>query len=242
MSRPTIIIPAAGNSRRFKDVGINTPKGMLRFKWRGQSRTMIGHVLDGLDHLGCELLVNAVWDGWSGYSGSGLLSVGATQGQADTVRLALQSIGPDRPVLILNSDCGFTYPLDRFLKQAQNFEATALVFPGCGDTAYSYVDQFPMFSHGYEKQPISSWALAGAFYFHSSEVLLRAIREQMTLDIRHAGEFYLSEALGFYPGDKLAVAMERRQLHVWGTPEDLARDSTVVIEDPTVEAILATLR
>jgi hypothetical protein len=41
---------------------------------------------------------------------------------------------------------------------------------------------------------------------------------------------------------KLAVKMEREEWLLWGTPEDLARDPRVKIEDPAIEAILKEMR
>ena len=41
----TLIIPAAGESRRFTHAGIQKPKGLLRMNWRGIERTMIEHKL-----------------------------------------------------------------------------------------------------------------------------------------------------------------------------------------------------
>lgn len=142
-------------------------------------------------------------------------------------------------MLVLNSDCGFNYPLHVFVKQAELFGMAALVFPGYDDRAYSYVDGYPIFKGAAEKLNISEWALAGAYYFRSSSRLRLLIKSMKERDERHAGEFYMSLALR---DTGLAVAMERRQLRVWGTPEDLARDPGVRVEDPEIEKILERLR
>lgn len=251
MSRlPTVIIPAAGNSRRFRDAGIDIPKGLIRFKRGDVTGAMLEHILcDYLEQADCEppLIVVNENTAFPMQNFSFMVEVArvpATLGQAHTVFLGLETLGDaiEGPILVLNSDVGYEYPLEVFCRQAQSFSAAALVFPGEGDTAFSYVDSFPLFTQAREKQVISNWAMAGAYYFSNGFELKCALRSQINSGARHANEFYLSGTFGYLSGEKIAISMQRNQLLQWGTPEDLARDKKVRIEDPAIEAALAPLR
>lgn len=118
-----------------------------------------------------------------------------------------------------------------------------MVFRGHGDTAFSYINDFPLFSKAEEKRPVSSWAMAGAYYFKHADLLHQALLQQMRNNVVHAGEVYLSGVYNTPPlhfKQFLAVAMHRWQLAVWGTPEDLARDRTVSIVNDELRELLSS--
>jgi hypothetical protein len=237
----TVLIPAAGSSQRFVDAGIAQPKGLIRFAWgEGKPQTMVENVSRGISTARRWIGVSKGND-WHGI-GIDVVTTGETEGQAETLHKMIHLIGLcNEPVLILNSDCGFTYPLSVFVRQAQNFSAAALVFRS-RSRAYSYVDGMPVFRSAQEKNPISRWAMAGAYYWRSATELSAALVEQHMAGAKHGEEYYLSGAFDYMDGAMLAVPMERAQWHCWGTPEDLARDPDVQIEDPAIEAILRRLR
>jgi len=173
--------------------------------------------------------------------------VESTRGQADSVRIGLKGAmecweGDKFEVMVVNTDAGFVYPLDVFYEQARNFPGAVMLFRGHGDTSYSYVCDYPLFSHAQEKRPISPWAIAGAYYFQDSRCLYEALVAQARDNITHAGELYLSGVFNVGPyrlSRFLAVAMHRWQLAVWGTPEDLARDASVGIVDEGIQKMLS---
>lgn len=249
-SHVNVLIPAAGGSRRFAEAGISLPKGLIRFRWRQSApRTMIEHVacrdnrLSQSAHfyvgMSDSLGVDPRWNACP----MPKVDVGHTRGQAETVLRMLRALKiDDEPVLVLNSDCGFTYPLSTFIMQAGAFVGAALVFQSAS-RAYSYVRGMPLFYSAQEKEPISRWAMAGAYFFPRAGVLREAIERQIGANHQHAGEFYLSGSLTYMVGEEmLAVPMEREQWHCWGTPEDLARDPQVQVEDESIEKILRRMR
>lgn len=241
-----VLVPAAGESRRFKEAGIDKPKGLILFqheKLDGFDRVMVEHVLQ--DFPRATIAVSAVTPEWQNF-GRGrrvrdIIEVGSTLGQADTVKKALRAIDSvklETPVLVLNSDCGFLYPLKAFVAQAREFDSAVLVFDGLGETAFSYIDNFPIFKTAAEKFPISKWAIAGAFYFRRAAALMLALEQQQRGGPCHSnGEFYLSGTFRHLEGTHLAVAMLREQLLSWGTPEDLARDRDIHIENEVNEKL-----
>lgn len=246
-----VLIPAAGSSRRFAEVGILRPKGTIPFRWRqGPRRSMIEQVAYA-DHM---LSQSALY--FVGINDPGLVEreywdtvpmpkvqTGPTRGQAHTVLLMLHALSlDDEPVLVLNSDNAFTYPLSVFVSQAIAYPGAALVTRS-RNRAYSYVSGMPLFYTAREKEPISQWAMAGAYFFPQGRDLRRAIERQMAANAVHNGEFYLSGALTYMMGAAmLAVPIDRSQWHCWGTPEELARDPEVQIDDPEVATVLAQYR
>lgn len=251
--KPTVIVPAGGSSRRFKEAGIELPKGLIRFRCTGDNtpypRTMIEHVLDHewLDGLKTivatraeegEQFAASLPDAWT------VCAIPETQGQADTVRRTIVAEQIQGPVLVVNSDNRIDYPLMALCQQGQNYAAATLVFTGSGDTAYSYVEEFPLFQAAHEKTPCSPWAIAGAFYFRDAQALKKAIESQRDASETHAGEYYLSGAMSHLTMglDKLAVVMPRTMLRGWGTPEELARDPAVIIEDAAINKKLEAYR
>ena len=238
----TVIVPAAGKSQRFADAGIEGHKALIKFHWRNHHGTMFDHILRDLekDHL--------IWIGVNGLDvftvRDYVVDVGLTEGQADTVHRMLLKLNKNGPVLVLNCDAGFDYPLELFEQQCMSTGLAygALVFPGNEERQYSYVDNYPLFLSAAEKNPISSWAMAGAYWFSSSKELASVFEHQFLNGTKHSGEFYLSGTFQMMRGPGLAVAMERKQLHVWGTPEDLARDPTVRITHNRLALILEKLK
>lgn len=246
-TRPSavIVVPACGFSERFRAAGIDVHKALIRFHVSpygipGEYKTMLQNSLSDL--RGHRLVVVARPDDEEDFTkafSNNMIIQEPTEGQAHTVKLACETLEPDSPVLVINCDNGFRYSLTTFLSQARNFFAAALVVPGRGDTSFSYVDDFPMFRQAQEKTAISDWALAGVYWFQRADMLVEAITKQMEADDRHSnGEFYLSGTFAHINAGKLAVAMERNQLRDWGTPEGLARDPFVEIEDPEIQRIL----
>lgn len=223
-----VIVPAAGESKRFKAKGILRPKPLLKFSWKHSAqKTMLEHAVSGTnspiqvicqekDVVAFQQAIPAKFS---------LYTLFESKGQADTVaQLILSSRIETDPILIVNSDCMFLYSLDIFVAQARQFPAAALVFDGDYNPAYSYVDDFPIFRYAVEKEPISPWALAGAFYFDSAQKYLKAFDKYRA---ENRPEEYVSEVYNYIEGDKLAVYIPREQLVGWGTPDEFFSDSNI---------------
>ena len=240
-----IVVPAAGNSVRFKDAGIEIPKPLIELVRPGRGRgTMLEHALqpwmgtkDGVKiTVGCQYGEDAKefqarLPRWIDVCG-----MKPTKGQASTVFNVASTFEGGTPLLVINSDVGIDYPLDIFATQCQAFHAGALVFPSC-DERYSFIDEYPLFDKPVEKRNISGLAMSGATYFASTNLFLDSFKRHEESNTRHNGELYLSETLGFCPGRKLAVAAQANQLHQWGTPSEV-RDAIdrgeVIIVDPLI--------
>jgi hypothetical protein len=208
---------------------------------------MIEHVLDHEWINACKIIVAtraeegeqfaaALPEEWT------VCALPETDGQADTVRRTIVAEQIQGPVLVINSDNRIEYPLMALCQQGQSYAAATLVFTGAGDTAYSYVEEFPLFHRAWEKRACSPWAIAGAFYFKDARTIKLAIESQRDTQTEHAGEYYLSGSMEYLAMDKLAVVMPKIMLRGWGTPEELARDPDVAIEDAAINKKLEAYR
>lgn len=234
----TTIVLAAGGSIRFRTVGVHKPKGLIQLRWRGVEATMLEHSAQilGKDYLNVRIAVHskdmeqfANWVNTDAYRCKyGFYYVVATNGQADTAQQAVEAI--EGPIVIVNCDNGFETTLSDFgmMCIGNDVACGALVFGSNGETRYGYVDNAPWFTYGTEKSPVSRWALAGAFYFRSRHVLREAYA---TAPFSAGKECYLSQLFASIPGNKMAVRIQRDQLHEWGTPSDLLTDKTVSVID-----------
>lgn len=215
----TLIIPAAGDSVRFRDK-TSVPKGLVRFGWKGRVATMIEHIVprrwNGKVVVACKIADMQEFRRRLPNSMS-VLGITPTSGQSETViNVAAYSAGTD--ILVVNSDNAFEEGvLEDFVDTCRANEAMcgAVTFrpaPNADPYRYGYVDDHPYFKVGAEKVPISRYAVAGAFYFQSWKVISRFVG---------GSQHYISEWFIDIPKPKLSYEIHPSKLFEWGTWETL---------------------
>lgn len=229
---------AAGSSIRFKNIGLDKPKGLLNFKWKGLEGAMLEHSGQLLSRPfpNVRIAVHSKdleqfgdWVSNDQYRMRyGFYYTVATNGQADTAQQAVEAI--EGPIVVVNCDNGFNNSLEAFASACSDNAVACgvLVFESDQETRYGYVDAAPWFTYGTEKTPVSKWALAGAFYFSSRHVLREAYAATPFVP---GQECYLSQLFAAIKGLKLAFRMPRTDLHEWGTPSNVVSDKTITISD-----------
>lgn len=225
----TLIIPACGDSVRFQHKTM-LPKGAIKFKWRGEVKSMVQHIVpkgwNGSVVLGCKREDAAKFPYAKNMQICPMLP---TAGQAQTVRMMalvlLRAYTPATDLLVVNSDNAFDEGvLENFLEHCRALDAAvgAMVFgPTENFERYGYVDGWPRFTYGAEKKAISKFALAGAFYFKSAGLIVAHS------DPRAA---YLSEWFIRMPAEKVSYCIRKEALHEWGTAELLEADESVTVD------------
>lgn len=256
----TVLVPAAGNSQRYLDLGIRQPKPLIKFEHGGGFRvTMLEHALQGAQYdwpvvVGVKsgmvrAFQHSLRTDWPYVTSqqTTVVAINQSRGQSDTILQMLAHV-PDGEVLVVNSDQGFSPPvLGRLVTEARWAQLTrrhmkaAVLTMKANDPAYSYIDTDtgPWFDEAVEKKVISHRACAGAFWFQDARELAAAISKQQVMDWS-GRETYLSEAINrLPPGGRLAVDMYPcEQLYQWGTPKDLALDPLITELDPDIQATL----
>jgi UDP-N-acetylglucosamine diphosphorylase / glucose-1-phosphate thymidylyltransferase / UDP-N-acetylgalactosamine diphosphorylase / glucosamine-1-phosphate N-acetyltransferase / galactosamine-1-phosphate N-acetyltransferase len=145
-----------------------------------------------------------------------------TRGQAESVLYARHQIAFHRPILVHNADSAFE--MESFVKFPPAADGALCLFKGNGDKwSYAAMDGEGLVSQVREKEPISSFASTGTYYFRSSVQLLDLIEEAMSRTETVNGEYYL----GPLYNRMIAQGQHIRGVEVdrfisFGTPDDLA--------------------
>jgi HAD superfamily hydrolase (TIGR01509 family) len=230
---PHIVIPAAGQGKRFSDAGYLYPKPLIQV----EGSPMIELVMNNFRGLGepviilqkkhCEqycadTVVQQLQPGTQVVMVDGL-----TEGAACTVLAASSIIDDERELILVNSDQFLECNLSAFLASARkaNADGAILTFRAV-DKKWSYA---AIASDGYvsrvaEKEVISPFATVGVYYFKQGRDFVRAAKQMIAKNIRVNNEFYVCPvfneliALG---GRVICHEIENYQMHGLGTPDDL---------------------
>lgn len=232
-----ILIPACGSSVRFKD-RTALPKGVIEFRWRDRMDFMIGHVMsvfprDQQAAIICQTEEYQLFNRLP--SRFGIFTLPPTAGQADTVFQALRygygRVAPHEDFMVINSD----NVIERLAESIGFFRVSgkncgAVVFPeATGSRRYGFIDGAPIFSKGAEKERLSDFALAGAFYFRSRSVFDSAYQKAV-VSHRSPRELYISHLFEHVVGGGIAWTIPRAALHEWGSSQQLEEDPEVRVD------------
>lgn len=229
------LIPAAGQSQRFKDAGFETPKPFLRVKYGGETTTMLERAARGVaiksrvcigvpENLGRSSIDTVdmmnrgvVHDG---------TTVQETECHADTVRLML------RAFKILDSDRVAVADCDAILDQPDAHEVwdylavarVAVAVRRCVTTGLSTTDDRPWCSRfyppGHVVSPNALLAVIGLRCFARAGDLRWALGRP--------GVRSMDDAVNALPPPYAAVLTERPWLD-WGTPAALTASGAEIV-------------
>lgn len=204
-----IIIPMAGEGRRFKEAGYLLPKPFIDVAGKPMITRVMESITPSCPHR-FQLLDRS--------------TVGHTEGAVDTLLRA--DIDPDNPVLVANCD-QLIAPgvIDRFLAFAGADTARILTFTST-NPHHSYVtkDEGLWVTAIAEKQVISDEAVVGIYWFQSGQILLDYANKVIANNARFKNEFYVSEMFKLMTAEREAVTairVDNDQVVMLGTPEEL---------------------
>jgi NDP-sugar pyrophosphorylase family protein len=246
----TILVPCAGDGRRFVAAGHWLPKPMIPVRgFRTMLEAAVRSVRSALysaprmvlrmvfvarqEHL--EFGLGKMIRKWAG--GLVVPVDGPTDGAARTCLAARHLIDRPDPLLVMNCDQIVTGPdlkvgpLFQALTQEGGFDvARVLTMPADGSAKWSYVefDGAGNLTGVREKVPVSDRATTGHYWFRRGADFVRAVDRMIAAGDRTNGEFYVAPALNhLFPEDGVIteVAVDRYgcEFHGLGTPEDLGR-------------------
>jgi NDP-sugar pyrophosphorylase family protein len=231
-----LLIPAAGEGRRFADAGYKGPKPFIYI----DGVPMLQHVLNHAPQCRRRIVVlkedvqpcNGIDPGVAFIR---VPPVEAARGAVGTILHAAKLLPLCEPVLVLNCD-NVIYPhggWEYWTARAQSMAvciATWEVDPSDPNReAYSYVEpcgKEPLRVRSVaEKQVLSPYACAGAFYFESAAMLLAACTLELEFGSLVKGEHYLAPAINQLLAREASVyhqPLNDGSLFVRiGTPEDM---------------------
>jgi dTDP-glucose pyrophosphorylase len=224
-----ILIPMAGEGRRFKEAGYDLPKPLVNVA----GIPMIQRVIENIGIKGRYIFI-VQKQHYTEYNLKSLLDSLApnnvvieidniTQGAACSVLLAKELINTDSPLLIANSDQYVEWNPFEFINLASKHDGGILTF---NDTSpkWSYVkttvDRIAI--EVAEKNPISNNATVGIYYWTQGKDYVKYAEEMISKNIRTNNEFYVCPVYNQAIQDgKSVVTYPVNKMWGLGTPEDL---------------------
>ena len=239
-----IVMPMAGEGRRYIDAGFTLPKPLIDVSGQPMAVRAIGNLptadryifLCRRDHIE-RFQIDAVLK--HHLPNADIVIVDhLTEGQACTVALAGPRLALDQPVIIAACDNTHIYNKERYQETLERSDADVIVWtfrgePRCAlnPNAYGWVKTVKSDPVRIERvscknpvsdNPLNDHTISGFFSFRSAGFMLECICEMIRRNLRVNGEFYMdivpNVALDMGAG---AVVFETEKYIGWGTPDDL---------------------
>jgi NDP-sugar pyrophosphorylase family protein len=232
----TIVVPIAGEAKRFADRGYTFPKPLIEIEGRPMIEIVVGNVTPAephrfvfvcrAEHLArfalTEVLALVA-------PGSAIVPMAQpTAGALCSVLLAAEHIASDDELLIVNGDQYVEASVDDFLRAARGarLDGSIMTFPSTHPKwSYARVEDDEVVAVA-EKRPISRDATVGIYYFKRGGDFLAAAERMILKEARSAGEFYVAPVYNelILAGRRIGVyPIARERMHSLGTPEDVER-------------------
>jgi beta-phosphoglucomutase-like phosphatase (HAD superfamily)/dTDP-glucose pyrophosphorylase len=240
--RINVVIPAAGQGKRFSEAGYQHPKPLIDV----DGKPMIELVLDNFYHVGRAIFVlqkkhidqycaDAVVKHLA--PGSEVVHVdGLTEGAVCTVLRARDLINNSNELVIANSDQFVDMDVMDFVRRMRRRNADAGILTFADDDpkwSYARCDESGRVVEVAEKVVISNQATVGIYYYRRGSDFVRYAEQMIRKNIRVNNEFYVCPVFNEFIGDGKSIytfEIGRDRMHGLGTPEDLERFTSHVIE------------
>ena len=228
-----ILIPMAGAGSRFAEQGYTFPKPLIEVG----NKPMIQVVVDNLniqanyifivqkehyEKYNLETVLNMVAPGCTIVQTEGI-----TEGAACTTLLAKEYINNEEPLIIANSDQFIEWNSNEVLYAftTEGVDGGILCFNSTHPKwSYAKLDENGFVSEVAEKQPISTNATVGIYYWSRGSLYVNSAERMIERNIRTNNEFYVCPAFNELIEDGGKVRVKNiAEDGMWGigTPEDL---------------------
>ena len=228
-----VLIPMAGAGSRFAEQGYTFPKPLIEVG----NKPMIQVVTDNLN-IDAHHIYIVQKEHYEKYNLETVLNMvspdctivqvdGVTEGAACTTLLAREYIDNDQPLIIANSDQFVEWNSNEVLYAftTEGVDGGILTFQSTHPKwSYAKLDDNGFVSRIAEKQPISTNATVGIYYWSRGSDYVNCADQMIEKDIRTNNEFYVAPTFNelVERGGKIRIK-EIEPTGMWGlgTPEDL---------------------
>jgi NDP-sugar pyrophosphorylase family protein len=233
-----LIIPAAGIGSRFRDVGISTPKPLIEVGGIPMLLWVIANFELGPSDrvIVISQRVDSVKSNLSRFLEQVKFSIdfleieGITSGPAATVKMALNKLDPQVPIIVANSDQYISNGISAFTDLVRTSpHAGSILTMGASGNKWSYIgrDLNGKINKVVEKQEISSEATVGIYAWADSQVLGNSLDHLFNHGEKVNNEYYVAPSYEYLiinsmELESFSVGPHGECVHGLGTPEDLA--------------------
>ncbi len=229
-----IVIPMAGQGKRFQEAGYTVPKPFIDIK----GRTMLEWSLESLHTEGSRFILIARTPQLLGYEKAMeamqekyqcvIISVeSVTQGMASSVLLAKEYINNEDPLLIGACDQTVDISMEEFIgdSKRRGLDGSLMTFYATHPKwSYTKVDDQGFAVETKEKSPISSHANVGLYYFERGKYFVKAALRMIAQNDRFNNEFYVAPVYNYLIKEGMRIGIyeiDESKMHGLGTPEDV---------------------
>lgn len=229
-----ILLLMAGSSQSFQDAGFTFPKNLIEINDRPLAEQVITSLFEGEEIENKLICVIRRDENQRFHTGQVIHLVrpdaeiievrGNTSGAACTALLAIDSLVPEAPLIILNGDQvidgGIWKAIASF--QERSADGGTIVFDAV-HPRWSFVrtNEKGWVVEAAEKRPISRMATAGAYYFKRAELFLKGATEMIKKDAHVNGLFFVCPIFNELILQQLNIAtyrIARESYHSLATP------------------------
>lgn len=230
-SKMNVLIPMAGLGTRFTNAGYTFPKPLIEVL----GKPMIQLVVENIN-VDARFIFVVQREHREMYNLDSMLNLIApdceiietenvTQGAACTALLAAHLIDSDDPLFFANSDQYVEWdPADFFyFMQEKNVDGGIATFTATHPKwSFAKINDAGLVTEVAEKNPISSDATVGFYYWKRGSDFVKYARQMINKDIRVNGEFYVCPVFNEAIDDgKVVRSFAVENMWGLGTPEDL---------------------
>lgn len=229
-----IVIPAAGQGKRFAEAGYQHPKPLIDIN----GQPMISIVLDNFKDIGKNIVLMQKGH-INKYCVSDILKKeylnielipvdGLTDGAACSVLLAKELINNNNELIIANSDQHISFNhLQNFIDTARmcKVDGSIMTFKSTNiKWSYAKVGEEYKVVEVAEKKVISNHATVGIYYYKHGKDFVRYAEQMIRKNIRTNNEFYVCPVFNEFILDGKVISIYEilpEDMNGLGTPEDL---------------------
>ncbi len=228
-----IVIPSAGQGKRFSEVGMQHPKPLIDVC----GKPMIQLVLENFGNIGKRIIVaqkkhveKYAMNSLLKYLASESLLVevdGLTEGAACTVLKTEELINTNNELIIANSDQFLSIDIMKFIEnmRVENADGGILTFKDDNPKwSYAKCNSNGKVTEVAEKIVISNHATVGVYYYKHGCDFVKYTKQMIEKNIRVNNEFYVCPVFNEFIQDGkniLIYEIDKQNMHGLGTPEDL---------------------